>query len=251
MRYLFLLLTLIFIGCSSTKNLPDNSPKNENAKDSSKVEEEVVLMIENRKEVFPEPIKKSDENDNQQIKERIVKSDKSSVTNTETNLGQVVYKVPDTMQVMKNYEVIVRISKSQTNVEIHNNLNGKVFQKSIKTSNKMQVELIDPTGNSFKVTPVNVQKQLVDSTYTEWRFNVTPLKSGTNKLNLVISIFKDDDVKQIVYSDDIYVRSNPKAEIKSFWYDNWKWFLEKLLIPLASWLFGLWIGRKIKKKRRY
>jgi hypothetical protein len=115
----------------------------------------------------------------------------------------------------------------------------------------MQVEIIDPTGNSFKVTPVNIQKQFVDSTYTEWRFNVTPLKSGTNKLNLVISIFKDDDVKQIVYSDDIYVRSNPKAEIKSFWYDNWKWFLEKLLIPLASWSFGLWLGRKIKKKRRY
>jgi len=250
MRYLFLLLTLIFIGCSSTKNLPDNSPKNENAKDSSKVEEEEVLMIENRKEVFPEPIKKS-ENDNQQIKERIVRSDKSSVTNTETNLGQVVYKVPDTMQVMKNYEVIVRISKSQTNVEIHNNLNGKVFQKSIKTSNKMQVELIDPTGNSFKVTPVNFQKQLVDSTYTEWKFNVTPLKSGTNKLDLVISIFKDDDVKQIVYSDEIYVRSNPKAEIKSFWYDNWKWVFEKMLIPLGTWIFGIWLGRKTKKKRRY
>ena len=155
------------------------------------------------------------------------------------------------MQVMKNYEVIVRISKSQTNVEIHNNLNGKVFEKSIKTSNKMQVELIDPTGNSFKVTPVNVQKQLVDSTYTEWRFNVTPLKSGTNKLNLVISIFKDDDVKQIVYSDEIYVRSNPKAEIKSFWYDNWKWVFEKMLIPLGTWIFGIWLGRKTKKKRRY
>lgn len=154
------------------------------------------------------------------------------------------------MQVMKNYEVIVRISKSQTNVEIHNNLNGKVFQKNIKTSNKMQVELIDPTGNSFKVTPVNIVKQLVDSTYTEWRFNVTPLKSGTNKLNLVISIFKDDDIKQIVYSDDIYVRSNPKAEIKSFWYDNWKWVFEKMLIPLASWLFGIWLGRKTKRRRR-
>ena len=252
MKYLFIFLTLIFIGCTSTKNLPDNSRKNENAKDSSKVEEK-FFILENRREVIPEPIKKGEsvQNSSQQIKEKIVKNNTSSIVNTETNLGQVVYKVPDTMKVMKNYEVIVRISKSQTNVEIHNNLNGKTFQKSIKTSNKMQVEIIDPTGNSFKVTPVNIQKQFVDSTYTEWRFNVTPLKSGTNKLNLVISIFKDDDVKQIVYSDDIYVRSNPKAEIKSFWYDNWKWFLEKLLIPLASWLFGLWLGRKIKKKRRY
>ena len=250
MRYLFIFLSLLIISCTSTKNLPDNSPKNENVKDSSKVEEEKVLMLENRRETYPNPIINPESN--QIPKEQIpFKSNTSSIVNTETNLGQVVYKVPDTMQVMKNYEVIVRISKSQTNVEIHNNLNGKVFHKNIKTSNKMQVELIDPTENSFKITPVNVQKQLVDSTYTEWKFNVTPLKSGTNKLDLVISIFKDDDIKQVVYSDDIYVRSNPKAEIKSFWYDNWKWVFEKMLIPLASWLFGIWLGRTTKKKRRY
>ena len=138
MKYLFIFLTLIFIGCTSTKNLPDNSRKNENAKDSSKVEEK-FFILENRREVIPEPIKKGEsvQNSSQQIKEKVIKNNTSSIVNTETNLGQVVYKVPDTMKVMKNYEVIVRISKSQTNVEIHNNLNGKTFQKSIKTSNKM------------------------------------------------------------------------------------------------------------------
>ena len=59
MKYLFIFLTLLFIGCTSTKNLPDNSPKNENAKDSSKVEEE-VFILENRREVKPEPIKKAE-----------------------------------------------------------------------------------------------------------------------------------------------------------------------------------------------
>jgi len=245
MKYLFILLTLIVIGCTPNKNLSNNSNKNDNFVDSNEVEE-VSMLMSKRESYNPIIIPES----NQTQEKQKVFNNNSSIVNTETNLGQVVYKVPDTMQVMKNYEVIVRISKSQTNVEIHNNLNGKVFQKNIKTSNKMQVELIDPTGNSFKVTPVNIVKQLVDSTYTEWRFNVTPLKSGTNKLNLVISIFKDDDIKQIVYSDDIYVRSNPKAEIKSFWYDNWKWVFEKMLIPLASWLFGIWLGRKTKRRRR-
>lgn len=249
MKYLFIFLTLIFIGCTSTKNLPDNSPKNENFKDSSKVEEEKVLMIENRKEVYPNPIINPESNE-QQIKERIIKNNTSSIVNTETNLGQVVYKVPDTMQVMKNYEVIVRISKSQTNVEIHNNLNGKVFEKSIKTSNKMQVELIDPTGNSFKINEINSQKQLVDSTYTEWKYNVMPLKSGQNKLDLVISIFKDDDVKQVVYSDEIYVKTNAPAQIKTFWYDNWKWSMEKILIPIITWIFGMWWGKRSEKKKR-
>ena len=248
MKYLFIFLTLFIISCNSTKKLSNNSTKSLNGGnlDPKEVEEE-VLMLENRREVYP-TIKPEI---NQIPQKQTTKSDNtSSIINSETNLGQVVYKVPDTMQVMKNYEFIVRISKSQTNVEIKNNLNGKVFQKNIKTSNKMKVELIDPTGNSFKITPVNVENQFVDSTYTEWRFNISPLKSGNNKLNLVISIFKENDIRQIVYSDEIYVKSNPKAEIKSFWYDNWKWVLEKILIPLSSWFFGIWIGRKIKKRRR-
>lgn len=247
MKYLFIFLTLIFIGCSSNKNLPDNSPKNENAKDSIKVEE---FILENRKEFYPDPIKARGESNDQQIKERIIKNNTSSIVNTETNLGQVIYKVPDTMQVMKNYEVIVRISKSQTNIEINNNLNGKVIKKSIKTSNRMQVELIDPTGNSFKINEINSQKQLVDSTYTEWKYNVMPLKSGQNKLDLVISIFKDDDVKQVVYSDEIYVKTNAPAQIKTFWYDNWKWSMEKILIPIITWIFGMWWGKRSEKKKR-
>lgn len=247
MKYLFIFLTLIFIGCSSNKNLPDNSPKNENAKDSIKVEE---FILENRKEIYPDPIKARGESNDQQIKERIIKNNTSSIVNTETNLGQVIYKVPDTMQVMKNYEVIVRISKSQTNIEINNNLNGKVIKKSIKTSNRMQVELIDPTGNSFKINEINSQKQLVDSTYTEWKYNVMPLKSGQNKLDLVISIFKDDDVKQVVYSDEIYVKTNAPAQIKTFWYDNWKWSMEKILIPIITWIFGMWWGKRSEKKKR-
>jgi hypothetical protein len=153
---------------------------------------------------------------------------------------------------MKNYDIIVRISRSNTNVEISQNLNGKVITKNIKTSHTMQVELVDPTGECFKVSEVNSQKQIVDSSYTEWRFNVTPLKSGNNKLNLVVSIFKNDDVKQTVYSDEIYVQANAPAQIKSFWYENWKWSMEKIIIPILAWLFGRWWGKRSeKKKRRY
>ena len=114
----------------------------------------------------------------------------------------------------------------------------------------MSVELIDPIGDIFQIKEVNIQKQLVDSSYTEWKYNIMPLKSGQNKLDLVISIYKDDDVKQIVYSDDIYVQSNAPAQIKSFWYDNWKWSIETLIIPIITWLFGLWWGKRSEKRKR-
>ena len=182
-------------------------------------------------------------------KDVVRNSTSEKVVNSQSDLGQVIYKVPDTMIVRKNYEVVVRISKSRNNIEIRSNLNGKITSKNIKTSNKMSVELIDPTGDIFQIKEVNIQKQLVDSSYTEWKYNIMPLKSGQNKLDLVISIYKDDDVKQIVYSDDIYVQSNAPAQIKSFWYENWKWSIETLIIPIITWLFGLWWGKRSKKKK--
>ena len=182
-------------------------------------------------------------------KKEIISSESNSTIRTTNDLGQVIYKVPDTMKVMNNYEVIVRISKSSNNVEITSNLNGKIFSKNIKTSNKMQVELVDPT-NSFQIKEINNQKQLVDSTYTEWKFNVLPLKPGLNKLDLVVSIIKGDDIKQVVFSDEIFVHSNTPAQIKEFWYENWKWSIEKLIIPVITWFFGMWWGKRTEKRKK-
>jgi len=256
MRYLF--LVIFFIGCVTPKNTPIIDNKNNfiqidsiQLKTNDRLFTDTVNNIE--KEIISEAmIRPYSPQKEVSVKEVFKKSIQRTEVNSETDLGQVIYKVPDTMRVMKNYDVIVRISKSQTNIEMHNNLNGKIIQKSIKTSNRMSVELIDPTGNSFQIKEVNSQKQIVDSSYTEWKFNVMPLKSGQNKLDLVISIFKNDDVKQIVYSDEIWVKSNTPAQIKTFWYDNWKWSMEKLIIPVITWLFGMWWGkRREKKKRRY
>jgi hypothetical protein len=116
----------------------------------------------------------------------------------------------------------------------------------IRTTGKMQVELIDPQKSYFNITSINSNKQLVDSTFTEWKFNVQPIKSGTNRLDLVVSIFIEDDIKQISYSDEIYVRTNPKAQIADFWFTNWKWILEKLILPLITWFIGYWMGKKKK-----
>jgi len=182
-------------------------------------------------------------------KEVVVKTNSKS-TISESQLGQIVYKVPDTMKVFNNYEVIVRISKSSSNIEITENISGKLHTKSIQTTSTMEVKLVDPTGKNFVISLVNSETQLVDSSYTEWRFNVKPIKSGLNKLNLVVSIIKDSGVKETVLSDDILVKSNPQAQIKNAWSENWKWFFEKMIIPLVVWLFGIIIGRWSKKKRR-
>ena len=162
--------------------------------------------------------------------------------------GRILYVVPDTMLVMKNYEIVIRISKSNSQTTISQNIQrkDKVKTEQIKTTSKMQVELIDPQKDCFNITSVNSSKQLVDSTYTEWKFNVQPIKSGTNRLDLVVSIFLNEDLKQVSYSDEIFVKANPKAQIKDFWSTNWKWIFEKLVLPLVTWFIGYWMGRKKK-----
>ena len=162
--------------------------------------------------------------------------------------GRILYVVPDTMLVMKNYEIVIRISKSNSQTTISQNIERKekVKTEQIKTTSKMQVELIDPQKDCFNITSVNSSKQLVDSTYTEWKFNVQPIKSGTNRLDLVVSIFLNEDLKQVSYSDEIFVKANPKAQIKDFWSTNWKWIFEKLVLPLVTWFIGYWMGKKKK-----
>lgn len=170
-------------------------------------------------------------------------------TTSTTSGGQILYSVPDTMQVAKNYRVVVRISSCQKNVEIQENISGRVVKKSIKTSARMEVELVDPDGDAFLIKPITKQKQVVDSSYTEWIWNVSPKKPGDNKLDLVVSIIIDDDVKQTVLSDRIWVRSNTSAVVKKFWYENWRWSFEKILIPLVAWIGGILIGKKLKEKK--
>jgi len=174
---------------------------------------------------------------------------KQNNTTSTTSGGQILYSVPDTMQVAKNYRVVVRISSCQKNVEIEENISGRVVKKSIKTSARMEVELVDPDGDAFLIKPITKQKQIVDSSYTEWIWNVSPKKPGDNKLDLVVSIIIDDDVKQTVLSDRIWVRSNTSAVVKKFWYDNWRWSFEKILIPIVAWLGGILIGSKLKDRK--
>jgi hypothetical protein len=248
-RLLFLFIVLL----SSCRGLKNTPPPDSNLKESLKINLDTTSKIDLFETDYLQKLNaiRTVETPTKTIieKEIVVKNITKS-TSSQSSLGQIVYKVPDTMKVFKNYEVIVRISKSKDNIEISENIQGKVHTKNIQTTSTMEVKLVDPTGKNFIIGLINSEKQVVDSSYTEWRFDVKPMKPGLNKLNLVVSIIKDSGVKQVVMSDDIVVKSSPVAQIKNVWSENWKWFFEKMIIPLVVWLFGIIIGRWSKKKRR-
>jgi hypothetical protein len=248
-RLLFLFIVLL----SSCRGLKNTPPPDSNLEENLKIKLDTSAKIDFIETDYTEKlnaIRTTEKPTKTVIEKEIVVKNITKSTSSQSSLGQIVYKVPDTMKVFKNYEVIVRISKSQNNIEITENIQGKIYTKSIQTTSTMEVKLVDPTGKNFVIGLTNSEVQLVDSSYTEWRFDVKPIKSGLNKLNLVVSIIKDSSVKQVVLSDDILVKSNPPAQIQNAWSENWKWIFEKMIIPLAVWLFGVIIGRWSKKKRR-
>lgn len=109
----------------------------------------------------------------------------------------------------------------------------------------MEVEIVDPTSNSFLIVKNNSDVQLVDTTdYTEWVYNVTPNKSGRLKLNVIVSIIREKGKKQIVYFDNVYVKSNPVIVVETFWEKYWQWCFSTLIIP-----FGIWLWNRKKKRK--
>ena len=128
-----------------------------------------------------------------------------------TSGGNFVYRIPPIMRVRETYQVIARISRSEVN--IYENLNGEVKQTTVPLTESMEVKLIDPSSDDnkqFSIVADNVAVQLVDSTdtYTQWSWDVTPLRSGSANLKLVVSIIRDGKTKQTVYEDPVRVEIN-------------------------------------------
>lgn len=254
-KVIIILLSIFLIGCKSLSDkAKDIDTLNSNEDGEDNIEDTYIDSLYDIEEVRASVIVGSAAGGKLVKKEQEI-----SITNNTQNIdkeedikiGQIIYKVPDTMIVMKNYQITIRISRNKNLSNIDENLSN-VIKKSIKTTSKMEVSLVDPSPDkkSFNILPINRPDQIVDSTdYTEWIFQVSPIRSGLNKLNLVVSIIKNGDTKQVVYTDEIFVKSNSPAQIKRWWEVNWEWSMDKIIIPIVLWIFGVWVGRRRKKKK--
>jgi hypothetical protein len=188
--------------------------------------------------------------DNTERKRKPIKettNTKKTPKDSDVKIGNLVYHIPDTMIEKKTYMIRIRLNRDQTDKTLKNGIQEKTIETTIKTTSRMEVEVIDPSPEdrkSFEIVKSNEDIQMVeDSGYTEWVYGVTPLKTGTLKLNIVVSIIKGEDKKQIVYFDDIYVKSNPKENVNEFVSKYWQWFMSTIIIPFVVWFYN-----KRKKK---
>lgn len=267
MKNLIILLSIILLtGCLVKKEIPKNIIQSDSTLVSivdtnNYNDNKIIIDTDNYKEhdkvlssnPDPAPSPKIEEINNSKSTIKIKHIKNSNVIKKETpeiSLGNVIYQTPDTMVVLIESKVIVRISKGKLNTEqITENLSGSIKVVPINVTSKMEVKLVDPSPESspsFEIKSVNKYEQVIeDEVYTEWDFTVIPLKAGEHELKLVVSIIRGDEVKEQTWSDTIKVKNNVPKKVLGFWEKYWQWLLTTIFIPLVVYF---WKKRDDKKK---
>ncbi len=169
--------------------------------------------------------------------------------------GDINYVMNDTMKVGITEEVNMTIShdvdKKIIIESVESFQDNEVFSDEINISKVMRARLIDPTEKNFTIVPITQEEQMIENNeYTIWRWDVTPLTSGNNKLILSVDIVVDDKSKSIeVYDGDIFVFSDKSffGNILLFFKEYWEPILGVLtvvIIPVFTYFY-----RKYKKKK--
>jgi hypothetical protein len=174
--------------------------------------------------------------------------------------GKMAYDIPTEMKVGDTYDATVSITKSLNDSILFSTLDTLNFTKQeIRVSSRVKVLLIDPRSDYFKIMNLNTDEQLVDdSSNTIWKWKITPLEPGHNKIVVRVSarILNNigDNYKDIpVFEQTIVVTSTiPKAVwhfIKTYWYIV-AFILTAILFPTVKWLWKVYSSRREKKKNK-
>ena len=167
-------------------------------------------------------------------------------------LGRVLFNPPKEMKVGETELVEVRITQNLTEEfqteELTKGLEGRgePQTKEIKSWACMWVQL---TGINFDIKPQNGEKLIIESNkYTEWRFHVTPSKSGIQTLKLAYYVIIHhqgaDRQKEYEVGDwEVNVKVNPVG----FLMCNWQ-FIVGTLIAIVALIISI-IGIRRKKWR--
>lgn len=172
--------------------------------------------------------------------------------------GIIAYSVPTEMKVANRYIIKVRITKDNSengktvlvigdrHIPINDEtVDSKVTIENIRVDKVMTSEILYDSL-SFYVKPLNTKVQDVDSIdYTEWSWEVMPLKSGKGYLKLIVKV-KPTDKDIVVFDRAIQVKSNIGYSINTFIGNYWQWIMTTIIIPLIVFFYK---RRKKKKKK--
>jgi hypothetical protein len=159
-------------------------------------------------------------------------------------IGEVAYKIPDTMIVGNNYRSIVTISNSFKDSILYEGLKSPGFKKEIiQVSSIIKLSIIDPIKENFEITALSSEEQVLkEGSNTVWSWTITPKKNGSNLLILRATVklkskdgesFKDIDVLERL----INVKSSLISDAGIFWKEHWEWMITTFILPIITFFF--------------
>lgn len=132
--------------------------------------------------------------------------------------GEILYRIPDTMPLGQETRCLVRIALDADAIVENITLDEHVVLKTLsRVSDLMQVELLDPGKTpAFEVRSINSAEQFVEAQgYTEWLFQVTPLRAGTFPLLIKVSVIElilgKERKKEIVLEETVQVSAEAQT----------------------------------------
>lgn len=125
-------------------------------------------------------------------------------SNYETQLGKLLYQVPDTMSLNCSSKCLIRVAIDVKSIRkgIFSGIKARIKNR-IALSERMSAELIDPSGTVFSIIALNAKVQkILSKGFTEWIFQVIPLEIGIHELLVKVSLLEfDQNVKEYVPRD--------------------------------------------------
>lgn len=170
--------------------------------------------------------------------------------------GNIAFYAPALIQLEDSeiVELLISPRKSIQQLQLELNFKEGIEAARVKLSNRMKANLSGSGFNILNILP-DEQAVLSDST-TSWKWEVTPIKAGTQHLNLSMSADinvagRDAPIIIQTYRKSIEVSVSPVTRVSrllNFLSSNWEWFWVAILFPVATFLWQKY--RKNKPKHR-
>lgn len=173
----------------------------------------------------------------------VKEADLKPISSTEVELkkfttGKILFDTSHQMKVGIPDRVSVRIAKTLTQHLFEGLTHTQEIEiESIRISRFMTVIL---SGDGFKINPLHTNDEQIieEEEFTQWNWEVTPLRGGKRQLfvNVTIRVKVDNeqgrkDLEALRKEIDITI--NPAYSIRSFASQYWQWILGSALIPIG------------------
>jgi hypothetical protein len=156
------------------------------------------------------------------------------------SIGSILYNPSSEMQIGEMERVEARIAKNIYE-NFDRNLKGKGMPQidRLKVSSKMIIHLDGDEAFNIQELFAKTDMAIVGD-YTQWEWNVTPLKSGIQTLRLCVDAviempFLPDKTKHIsTLERKIRVKFNPKYQTTCFIKHYWQWIIATIIALIVA-----------------